>query len=408
VPQRDPDSRLLSIDLDLLPKLIDPAARRCKVALMRSWPLLLVVTTACGFPMPADVGDDAMPDADAELPQDTTVCYGAFVRVCFLAPPSEPVTLTADTDIDTDASSICDKHNDQMDHYCVIAGAGFSLIDNSIITAHGSKPLVLLSTNTMTLEGAVDVSSKHNGPAGAGASSATTCANSNIIEAIGTSGGYGGSFGGRGAEGEQVIGTDEFRGFPAPAIGFPLSLRGGCPGGAGAMGNGVAGRGLGGVAGAGGGAVALVATTITIDGAINASGAGGRGGPTIARSGGGGGGSGGMVVLDSKSNFGTIRAKVFANGGGGGQGGESGGKGGADGSESKTPVAPGLGGDIAGTLSGDGGLGSFGLDPTPEMVPNDARPGGGGGAGGGAGGFTHAPGVQGAVVAPASRDLPSQ
>jgi hypothetical protein len=102
----------------------------------------------------------------------------------------------------------------------------------------------------MTLEGDVDVSSKHDALAGAGASSANACAHPNIEEATGTSGGDGGSFGGRGGDGEQVIGAEELRGLAGPATGFPNSLRGGCPGGAGAMGTGVSGKGLGGAGGA--------------------------------------------------------------------------------------------------------------------------------------------------------------
>jgi hypothetical protein len=339
---------------------------------------------------------------------DAQACYGTAVKVCFTVVPKNPVTLvTNGIIINTDSTTVCDQNNDKASAYCVYAGASFVLANNNIIIAHGSKPLVLLSTTTMTLQGDVDVSSRHDGPPGAGASSAAACAHPEIVEAIGTSGGYGGSFGGRGGEGEQVSGAEELRGSPAPAISFPNSLRGGCPGGAGAMGNGAAGEGLGGAGGAGGGAVALVATTLTLDGQINASGAGGRGGPTSAKSGGGGGGAGGMIVLDSLMPIMTTnRTSVFANGGGGGQGGEFPGKGGGDGGESLAPTLPGTGGANSVTNAGKGGLGSSGSALEGGRAPSDARSGGGGGAGGGGGGFVHAPGVTPTVVAPPSLDVP--
>jgi hypothetical protein len=364
---------------------------------MRSWLAFLLVTTACGFPMPADVGDDAMPDADSDLPLDAAACYGSFVRVCFSTPPTTLVALTDDTDIDTDASPICDQRNDQMAHYCVVVGAGFT--STKKITAHGSKPLILLSTTTIILAGDVDVSSNHNGtqPRGAGANP-LSCTGS--TSATGTSGAYGGSFGGKGGDGEPTDGT---KGIAAPALAsFPINLRGGCPGGAGSP------AGAGGAGGGGGGAAAIIAGEIRLDGRINASGAGGRGG-AASKSGGGGGGSGGMIVLDAPSIILGTNGLLFANGGGGAQGGtgvDPGSGTGADGGESTGPYAMGRRGADGNKAGGKGGDGSAGIGVVGETPQAVAQPNGGGGAGGGGAGFVHAPGVLATAVAPPPLDLP--
>lgn len=124
--------------------------------------------------------------------------------------PTELVALTEDTNIDTDVSPICDQQNDQKEHYCVIAGAGFT--STKRIFAQGSKPLILLSTMTMVLTDSVDVSSNHNGsrPRGAG-SNPLQC--TGTTPATGASGGFGGSFGGQGGPGQDREGT---RGLPLP------------------------------------------------------------------------------------------------------------------------------------------------------------------------------------------------
>jgi hypothetical protein len=290
---------------------------------------------------------------------DASRCFGSFVRVCFDSRadvPTMPVMITdATTEIDTDTGTsnstpplTCDQHNDQMANYCVVAGAGFTLAANQSIRGYGSKPLVLLSTTTMTLEAtsAVDVSSNRtvgSQARGAGGDS-SMCTSGAAPEMAG--GGYGGSFGGKGGDGERLTGAAPASSVAAVALTSPPTmLRGGCAGG-----NGDA---SGGVGGSGGGAVALIAaTSIQLDGTVNASGAGGHGGPAT-QSGGGGGGSGGMVVLDAPSIMAT--GPLFANGGGGGQGGAQGtGHEGADGGESPAPLTfapPGNNGTTEGALA---------------------------------------------------------
>jgi hypothetical protein len=329
------------------------------------------------------------------MPDARSTCFGSFVKVCFATladVPTLPVILPIDLtiEIDTDSSSLCDGHNDQMNNYCVIAGAGFTLAANQSIRAYGSKPLVLLSTTTMTLEATslVDVSSNRTVgllATGAGANS-SLCTSGAAPEMAG--GGYGGSFGGKGGDGERLGGTVTSGIAAAALTSPPTMLRGGCPGGT--------GDASGGVGGSGGGAVALIAgSSIQLDGRINASGAGGLGGP--ATQSGGGGGSGGMIVLDAPSIMAT--GPLFANGGGGGQGGTGGGGTGfgpgADGSESPAPLTAAPAGNNGTTDGGSGGTGSAGtvrLTGTNGGSSPAFSYGGGGGGGGGAG-FIRAQGV---------------
>jgi hypothetical protein len=329
------------------------------------------------------------------MPDAPSTCFGSFTKVCFTTladVPTMPVILPIDLtiEIDTDSSTMCDQHNDRMNDYCVIAGAGFTLAAGQSIKGYGSKPLVLLSTTTMTLEATstIDVSSNRTvGPvaAGAGANS-SLCTSGAAPELAG--GGYGGSFGGKGGNGEQLGGAATSGVAAAALTSPPAMLRGGCPGGT--------GDASGGVGGSGGGAVALIAgTAIQIDGMVNASGAGGLGGPAF-ESGGGGGGSGGMIVLDAPSILAT--GPLFANGGGGGQGGADGGPGfgpGADGGESPDPLTPAPAGGNGITYGGYGGPGSAGTVRLGGVNGGSypAGPYGGGGGGGGGAGFIRAPGV---------------
>jgi hypothetical protein len=363
---------------------------------MRWVAALLMVVSACGFPRPPALGEDAQQDADGAM-ADTSACFGSFLPVCFSAAPTALVALTDDTDIDTDASPICDRENDQKTRYCVVAGAGFT--STRRITAHGSKPLVLLSTTTIVLAGKLDVSSNHDGsqPRGAGANPLGLC--TGPVPATGASGGFGGSFGTKGGDGQPLDGSS---GVAASALAsFPVSLRGGCPGGGGGP------AGVGGAGGSGGGAVAIVAAEIRLDSEINASGAGGHGG-RASKSGGGGGGSGGMIVLDSPSIVLGTSSALFANGGGGGQGGAGGSTPAAgpgdDGLESIGPDAPGQAGANGARDGGVGGMGGFSLHPGANAA-GQATGDGGGGAGGGGVGFIRAHGVTGIkTISPPSNE----
>ena len=343
-------------------------------------------------------------------PADAQLCFGSFVRVCFDSAADLPTEARHwgddgnDAQIDTDVASVCDQHNDQKAGYCVITGAGMTFAQTKTFIARGSKPLVLLSTSAVRVEGTIDVSGELGNAAGANPVGQCTGA----TPAMGNSGGAGGSFAGRGGNGGQVN-APAGSSIAAPRLnGFPSTLRGGCSGQAGDKTDSPATFG-----GSGGGAVAIIAPSLSLDGAIIAPGSGGSGGPT-AFTGGGGGGSGGMIVLDVPM-AGMVRgpnAILVANGGGGGEGGD-GSSAGSSGFSSAvpTPAAPGGGTPEAGGgnfSGGNGGDGSAGAEIDGSASPGGVQNGGGGGGGGGGAGFVHAPGITGdSVISPASLDLPA-
>ena len=307
-------------------------------------------------------GIDAPSDALAGLP-DASVCYGTgLVRACFAAAPSGGVTINAN--IDTDTSNLCDD-DPRNAAWCVVAGASVSV--TGVVGVTGLRPLVLVSTSTIVVSGAFDASSKRGGQVGAGANAAGC--NPGTAPSGAMAGGAGGSFGGMGGNGSGTGAGS--RG----ATVMPTTLRGGCPGQNGGGGN------AGGARGNGGGALSLIAeASITVSGAINASGAGGGAG-TNPQGGGGGGGSGGLIAFDAPSV--AIGGVAFANGGGGGEGGTAGGNSGEVGQDPLTFNNAAPGGSTS-SSGGDGGDGSVGttLDGSNAGAPSG---GGGGGGGGGAG-----------------------
>jgi len=361
--------------------------------------------SGCGSVTPVSPDGSGMTPLDAGSDGTSPVCFGKVFPICLSAVPSSPRTFQVSTSIDTDSTgsaSECDQNNDQVANYCVITGAGLTLPVGATLTAHGSKPLVLLSTTTMEIAGSIDVSSHQGGATfpGAGSNPKTAGACTSMPPPVGPTqngGGYGGSFGVQGGNGgTSQVGTGG--GIAARKLAaFPAVLRGGCSGSYGSAG-GVEVQG-----GDGGGAVALIAAMqIHIDGTINASGAGGNGGIQNVGDGGGagsGGGSGGMILLDSPLPlvFGAS-VKVWANGGSGGQGaaahtdGASGTESSAPSTAATTPVTSGA--------AGTGGAGSVGTNPGGV---GGSVSSGGGGAGGGGGGLIFAPGL----TDPASISPPS-
>lgn len=251
---------------------------------------------------------------------DARECWATGIDLCFATPPSGSVPLSGT--LDTAADPRCAS---QFTANCVIAGASLS-VDTLVVT--GPRPLVLLATDTLAIEGTLDVASHtatrdRSGP-GAATAACTTFTGPPPSDggSDGTGGGAGASFGSIGGKGG---------GNASNAVGGGVStvvpgkeFRAGCPGQGGGTFDAMWGFG-----GAGGGAVYLIGgNSIAITGAIDASGASGRGGlctqscggqmDTGKAHGGGGGGSGGMIVIEAPTitNSGTI----FADGGGGGEG----------------------------------------------------------------------------------------
>ena len=249
----------------------------------------------------------------------------------------------------------------------------------STLTVIGSRPLVILSGNRVTIQGTLDVGA-HGAVAGPGGSAGGNGPGSGRPSVHGgsynDSGGGGGSFGTAGAAGGAAGSTSSEAGI---VYTIDDKLVGGASGGtAGACAN---------PPGAGGGALLVYARSkISIEGAITAGGGGGAGGlENSCETGvgaGAGGGSGGTIWLQAPALEGN--GSLTANGGGGGGGawqtaGSAGnGAFGEDGKPSIDTLAK--GGLRAGGETSDGGNGATQTIPAP-VVP--AIPSGNGGGGGG-------------------------
>jgi hypothetical protein len=280
-------------------------------------------------------------------------CIGSLMPTCLSTWPTDVVLLP---DLNPDTSPHC---NPETELACVVAGK--TIIVDGIVTPSGSRPLVLVATDSVSLLGLIFMTNH----------SSTPCASA------GTASGSGGA----GGPGTSVPAIGAGVGWVAPAM-DAFQLRFGCPG---QVGSGMTAAVAG---GRGGGALYVAAPEIYLDAWIDVSGGGGTGGASGAN-GGGGGGSGGMIVLDASS---TITVGPFtwleAHGGGGGEGG-----GGGVGDGGSVPS----GGSGNNTNGGDGGAGaSLEITDTTLLDVDDSTTGtsgqgssggstGGGGGGGGPG-----------------------
>jgi hypothetical protein len=312
------------------------------------------------------------PDPTAE---SGTMCVGSgLFHLCYPAAlrPKGVARVTGTTTIDTDACAQVVRQLGGGDA-CLVAADSIIVPSGATVVGIGSRPLVLLATTTIDIEGTIDVASHRGAAVGAGADPASCTA----VAPTSPGGGAGGTYGTDGGDGG--IGLPDGAPGLAANTGDPVDVRGGCPGG-----NGASGGGPGGVGGHGGGAVYLLAgISITIDGTINASGAGGDGCSAGGGGGcgGGGGGAGGMIVLDGPTV--TTRGALFANGGGGGEGASS--NHGNAGAESSAPDDAARGGTGGASNGGDGGDGATATSDASDGRDGVSNTGGGGGGGGGGG-----------------------
>jgi hypothetical protein len=344
---------------------------------------------AAAIDAPAIVVADARPDAPAPA-QTCFTSAGVGLRVCLATAPTTAVTLSSSTTIQTSAmGSPCAPLSGSSAAVCAIAGTTVTIATGVRIAAAGTLPLVLIATDEVDIEGTLDVSS-HAGGAVGPMSGGSACA---AFLALGQAGGgAGGSFGTKGGDGGDGAGPTQtgVHGIAAPAM--SLALHGGCAGGTG----GSTGGGVPGGAGAAGGGVAVLiaGTRITINGTLDASGAGGGGAPTGNTRAGGGGGAGGLIVLDSPQVQTAAAAQIFANGGGGG-GGTSTSPAGGSGSDPTAPSTDPTGGARAGN-AGSGGDGYYAAGAHAAAAGHPAtNPTDGGGGGGGGGGIIYTPGSTG-------------
>lgn len=353
-------------------------------------PLYLALLVGCSFDhgtVPGDnPGTDAgmrdgmmTDDAAMVIPPDAQQCWsvpGVGLDVCLVSPPSGDIVITGEQSINTDKEGMapleCKPLAANSSEVCAIAGQSITVSSNALLSASGSRPLVLIGATSITIDGTIDVASHRGGQQGP-ASGLPGCNNGQNPSAQG--GGQGGSFGGRGGDGGDHE-DDENSGGRAGMAMMVTVLRGGCQGGAGSPGGSPGGHG--------GGAIALVTDSLVLgaNGTINASGAGGPG-ASPGRRGGSGGGSGGMIVLAAGTITAASGAQIFANGGHGG-GGSTNQIAGGDGNDPTSATSSGSGGDASGD-AGDGGRGYPSPQRNGQTADDEGSGGGGGGGGGGAG-----------------------
>jgi hypothetical protein len=311
---------------------------------------------------------------DAGPGGDGALCYGTLVAACLPGPPTGAVTLTG---IDTDTEATC-LSVPQVDgpEVCAIAGRTITVPPSGAAIV-GSRPLMLIATEAVTISGTLDVSSVFM-RAGAGADPISCPASAAGGPGIsGGGGGAGGSFVAKGGNGGSGGGAAAGAGGTAHGAQPADVLRGGCPGGQGG-----AGGSVGAAGGSGGGAVYIVAGSIAVDADVRATGAAGRG-VAATNNGGGGGGAGGMVALEAPLIVLGADGAISASGGGGGEG--SGELASSPGQELQAWDRAPTGGQGTGS-GGAGGTGGYlALGATSGMKGSNSLGGGGGGGGGGFG-----------------------
>ncbi len=278
-----------------------------------------------------------------------------------------------------------------------------SVAAGSLLTVHGTKPLVVLARQDVVIDGVVQAGQTYTdvsmsvvaipGPGGgqggaagtdgiSGAMGGGSGGGSGGITQTGTDGAAGGGgFGTRGGVGGCSI--PECRAASGATYGDSLvPLVGGSGGGGGGD--------FGGRGGHGGGAIQLSAfgrIAIGSTGVIDASGEGGQSGTT--RGGGGGGGSGGAIFLEAPTIEVAGVLGVMGGGGGGGQGSGAGARWGYNppygtGYWIAPPItipAPGGGSTVGAVTPGGAGSNDDGI--ATDGTSNDLSDGGGGGGGSG-------------------------
>ncbi len=310
---------------------------------------------------------------------------------CSTAGTVDLVLNTGTTALDSTDQAACDSLalNSGGVPICVKKYRTVSISVGAILSLTGSRPLALVATDSVQIDGILNAGARRTVPGPGGG----------FFTGVPGSGGPGmgpsSSGAGYGANGGAGKGSPSASGFPYGSVDLiPLFAgSGGAPEGGGVDAS---------PGGAGGGAIQLVSCGSLIvgsNGIINAGGGGGS--PGVGA--GGGGGSGGAVLLEALNI--TISGIIAANGGGGGGGGgvtlPLGGFG-QDGQASRSAL-PSLGGVSGGAGSGgDGGASS-----SPNGGDGTGTASGGGGGGGAVGRIRvnvrpgTVPNLSGATISPA-------
>jgi hypothetical protein len=352
-----------------------PVAISILRAMGRLWIACFWWLAGCGFQSrAASIADaDVAGDGDIGMQMvDASLCFDGFTRVCLAALPTTALVVGSSMTIDT-TTGCAETTMGTAREVCVVARTMIEVATGAVLRATGTRPLILLATTSIVIAGTLDAASHRAGTAGPGANLPGCPIGAAPTLAISGGGGYGGTFATVGGDGGESL-TRGAKGVAPTTLLAPVSLRGGCPG--------VAGAGNHpGTGGAGGGALELVAPSIAVSGRVNASGAGGEPGVSDD-SGGGGGGSGGMIVFDAAMHVVTGVVMTQGGGGGGGSGGAGSGTPGADPTAAGVGAVPGDGYHAAGGLGGAGGAGAVAADAGDAQAGSGIGGGGGGGGGG--------------------------
>ncbi|HEX8113814.1 MAG TPA: hypothetical protein VF516_39050 [Kofleriaceae bacterium] len=179
----------------------------------------------CELPGSGDAGGD---DAGVDGPGNASFCLGdAVVMACLAQMPAAPLAISSPTMIDTDQPGNCSPDAvGSSASYCIVAGSSITILGGQTLSAHGSRPLVLMSSGAITVIGTIDVAGhlmgvpQATGPGvpGPGSPCASATAATNIA------GGSGGSFGSIGGGGGADFNANP-GGVPSAAV-VPATLRG--------------------------------------------------------------------------------------------------------------------------------------------------------------------------------------
>ena len=201
--------------------------------------------------------DGSLVDASPDAPPDGRACWGTMVSVCFTTPPTNDRTISTATTLDTSNAATCTQLQAQAGgpELCIIAAQSIHI--NAALTVGGTRPLVLVATQTIDVgaTGLVDLASYRvstgNGQVevvGAGEAAADQCgtptagAGDNAGPVVsGGGGGAGGSFGGTGgggADGNNNNGGDGGNGAAAATLMGSIGSNGSTGGGGGGAGGG--------------------------------------------------------------------------------------------------------------------------------------------------------------------------
>src|SRR5262249_23224333 len=98
-----------------------------------------------------DAAIDAPIEAAVDAAPDAAVCFGTFLELCLQSAPSGPLPISVPTTIDTSNSPMCAPLRSGGD-FCVLAGTTISI--TSTLRATGPKPLVLIASDSITIDAA--------------------------------------------------------------------------------------------------------------------------------------------------------------------------------------------------------------------------------------------------------------